>query len=240
MSDWLFDLGNSRFKAAPWSGGAPGQVQAWPHGEDIHQAPVPRGRRAFVASVASQALTAAVLERLHANFDEVHVARSQAGCAGVEVAYRQPRRLGVDRFLALLAAHKGGGEVLLAGVGTALTSDLLDASGRHHGGRIAPSPTLMREILHARAAQLPAQGGQYREFADDTDDALASGCDGAAVALVLRSLEQGRQLLGRDPALLLHGGGAEALAPLLPQARLRPSLVLEGLAIWAGEADASR
>jgi pantothenate kinase, type III len=236
MSDWLFDLGNSRFKAAPWDGGAPGPVQAWPHGEDLHRAPVPRGRRAWVASVASPAMTAAVLERLHANFEEVHIARTLPGCAGVRVAYPQPQRFGVDRFLALLAAHQAGGDVLLAGVGTALTIDLLDAGGRHHGGRIAPSPTLMREVLHARAAQLPAQGGDYVEFADDTEDALASGCDGAAVALVLRSLDQARQRLGREPALLLHGGGAEALLPLLPQARLQPSLVIEGLAIWAREA----
>lgn len=236
MSDWLFDLGNSRFKAAAWDGGAPGPVQAWPHGEDVHQAPVPRGRRAWVASVAGPAMTAAVLERLHAHFDQVHVATTRAECAGVRVAYAQPHRLGVDRFLALLAAHRAGGDVLVAGVGTALTIDLLDADGRHHGGRIAPSPTLMRQALHARAAQLPAEGGQYREFADDTADALASGCDGAAVALVLRSLEEGRQRLEREPALLLHGGGAEALAPLLPQARLLPALVLEGLAIWAREA----
>lgn len=239
MSDWLFDLGNSRFKAAPWDGGEPGPVQAWPHGEQVHQAPLPRGRRAWVASVAGQAMTAAVLQRLQAVFDEVHVATTGATCAGVRVAYPQPHRLGVDRFLALLAAHRAGGDVLLAGVGTALTIDLLDAAGQHHGGRIAPSPTLMREMLHARAAQLPAQGGHYHEFADDTADALASGCDGAAVALVLRSLALGRQRLGREPSLLLHGGGAEALAPLLPQARLRPSLVLDGLAIWAGEQSAA-
>ena len=238
MSDWLFDLGNSRFKAAAWEGGAPGPVHAWPHGEAVHQAPVPHGRRAWVASVASQALTSAVLERLHGRFEQVHVASTRAECAGVRVAYPQPQKLGVDRFLALLAAHRLGGDVLVAGVGTALTIDLLDASGQHHGGRIAPSPTLMREMLHARASQLPATGGSYREFADDTADALASGCDGAGVALVLRSLELGHQQLGREPALLLHGGGAEALAPLLPQARLQPSLVIEGLAIWAAESGA--
>ena len=35
MSDWLFDLGNSRFKAAPWHpGGGIGEVLAWPHGAD--------------------------------------------------------------------------------------------------------------------------------------------------------------------------------------------------------------
>lgn len=236
MSDWLFDLGNSRFKAASWDGGAPGAVHAWPHGEDVHQAPLPRGRTAWVASVAGEAVTASVLARLGAHFDRVRVATTRAECAGVRVAYPQPHKLGVDRFLALLAAHRAGGDVLVAGVGTALTIDLLDVSGRHHGGRIAPSPTLMREMLHARATQLPAQGGQYREFADDTADALASGCDGAAVALVLHSLEQARQSLGRAPALVLHGGGAAALAPLLPQARLQPSLVIEGLAIWAAQA----
>ena len=31
MSDWLFDLGNSRFKAAHWQGGADiGEARAWP------------------------------------------------------------------------------------------------------------------------------------------------------------------------------------------------------------------
>ena len=70
-------------------------------------------------------------------------------------------------------------------MGTALTIDLLGADGRHHGGRIAPSPRLMREALHARAVQLPPEGGRYAEFADDTDHALASGCAGAALALLM-------------------------------------------------------
>jgi len=240
MTDWLFDLGNSRFKAASWQdGGGIGDVLAWPHGADALVAgdashgPLPRGRHAWVASVAAPALTTQVLALLRERFEQVHVAHTAASCAGVRVAYAQPQRLGVDRFLALLGAHAAGGDKLVAGVGTALTIDLVDADGLHHGGRIAASPTLMRQALHQRAVQLPAAGGSYREFADDTEDALASGCDGAAVALIERSLQQAAQQLGREPALLLHGGGAEALLPLLPQARLRPALVLEGLALWA-------
>jgi len=242
MSDWLFDLGNSRFKATAWRAGAGiGDVLAWPHGIDNLAAGgaavdgMPRGRQAWLASVASPVLTAQVLALLRGRFEQVHVARTQAECAGVRVAYAQPQRLGVDRFLALLHAHALGGDVLVAGVGTALTIDLLDADGLHHGGRIAPSPTLMRQALHQRAAQLPEMGGEYSEFADDTADALASGCDGAAVALVERSLQQAGRRLGRAPALLLHGGGAEALLPWLPQATFHPALVLEGLAIWARE-----
>lgn len=240
MSQWLFDLGNSRFKGAPMQAdGRVGDVTAWPHGGEAFDAGdiarLPSGDVAWLASVASPELRERVLQALSGRFRRVVVARTQARCAGVEIAYARPERFGVDRFLALLGAGEQGVPALVAGVGTALTIDLLDGEGRHRGGRIAASPTTMREALHQRAAQLPARGGAYREFADDTDDALASGCDGAAVALIERSLREAGRLLGREPALLLHGGGAEPLLPWLPTASERPRLVLEGLAAWARE-----
>ncbi len=237
MSDWLFDLGNSRFKFAPLHGDQPGSVQAWAHGAEAMTTSalqaLPRGGSAWVASVAAPALTAQVMALLHERFEQVHVARTLAQCAGVSVAYAKPEKLGVDRFLALLAAARTRQPVLVVGVGTALTIDLMDADGQHRGGRIGASPTVMREALHARAVQLPAGGGDYVEFANDTADALASGCDGAAVALVERSLRQGAELLGHTPELLIHGGGALPLLPLLPAAQYHAALVLDGLARWA-------
>ncbi|WP_312345283.1 type III pantothenate kinase [Stenotrophomonas acidaminiphila] len=237
MSDWLFDLGNSRFKFAPLDGAVAGSVQAWAHGAEAMTAAaleaLPRGHTAWVASVAAPALTATVMELLRARFAHVQVARTLPACAGVTIAYARPEKLGVDRFLALLAAAATRRPVLVVGVGTALTIDLMDADGRHLGGRIGASPTVMREALHARAAQLPTSGGDYAEFANDTADALASGCDGAAVALVERSLRHGADLLGTAPSLLVHGGGALPLLPLLPDAEYRPALVLDGLARWA-------
>lgn len=236
MSQWLFDLGNSRFKFAPLrEDGRVGDVQAWAHGAELldedSAAALPRGEVAWVASVAAPALTAQLLEWLQGRFARVEIAQTVAECAGIRVAYAEPRRFGVDRFLALLGA-RGQGAVLVAGVGTALTIDLLDGGGQHQGGRIAASPTTMREALHLRAAQLPVLGGDYAEFANDTADALASGCDGAAVALIERSLQQAALRLGQV-RLLLHGGGAPPLLPLLPGAEHRPSLVLDGLATWA-------
>ena len=59
-----------------------------------------------------------------------------------------------------------------------------------------------------------------------------SGCEGAAVALIERSVDQAAARVGTRPALLLHGGGALALRALLPEARMRPDLVLAGLARW--------
>jgi len=243
MSDWLFDLGNSRFKYAPLQGDRAGDVQAWAHGAEDLRGEVlralPRGDTAYVASVAAPNLTATMLEILRMRFQRVQVARTEPVLAGVRIAYAAPERFGVDRFLALLAAARARQSVLVVGVGTALTVDLLDADGRHHGGRIAASPTTMREALHARAVQLPPTGGVYEDFANDTSDALASGCDGAAVALIERSLQVGAERLRAPVSLLVHGGGAPALLPLLPAATdHQPLLVLDGLARWAVHASA--
>lgn len=240
MSAWLFDLGNTRLKCAPLQAdGRPGPVVAIPHADVAFEVPLaqllpPRFDVAHVASVAPPALTVRVLQQLGRHCTRMSLARTQPALAGVRIAYAEPRRLGVDRFLGLLATHaEGEGATLLVGVGTAITLDLLDAAGMHHGGRIAPSPTLMREALHARAPHLPAQGGRYKAFARDTDDALASGCEGAAIALVEQSLRDATRLLGVTPQLRVHGGGAGALLPHWPQARPAPDLVLRGLAVWA-------
>lgn len=256
MSIWLFDLGNTRLKCAPLrSDGSIGEVLSIAHGgvhahgmHGMHAesrfgallAPALPARIdvAHVASVAAPGLHAALMDALAARGARITEVATQKTFGAVEIAYAQPQRLGVDRFLALLGARaRDPAAALIVGVGTALTVDLLDGAGRHRGGRIAPSPALMRASLHARAAQLPEHGGSYREFAADTDDALASGCDGAAIALVQRSLEQAQDLLGCAPRLLLHGGGAQTLCPQLPMAVPVPMLVLEGLAAWARAGD---
>lgn len=251
MSDWLFDLGNSRLKLAPLlPDGRVGQVEARGHDIPDWSARLPSGRTAWVCEVASSTLSLELLQALAARFQRVSVARTRASLAGVRVAYAQPGRLGVDRFLAMLGARAAGaGPWLVVGVGTALTLDLLAADGRHVGGRIAPSPTVMRASLHARASHLPADGGRFVEFAADTQDALASGCNGAAIALVERSLASARDVLGCDATPILHGGGAGALAPHLGDSagggtavsvRLEPALVLHGLAGWARAGTAAR
>ncbi|GAB1406854.1 type III pantothenate kinase [Thermomonas brevis] len=233
MTTWLFDLGNTRVKFAPLlADGGIGGTTALTHGDDdAWLAGLPEGEVACIASVASDARSAALLDGLAARFARLHRARTEPRLGALRIAYANPANLGVDRFLAMLACA-GDGASLLVGVGTALTVDLLDAHGRHRGGRIAPSPQLMRQALHQRAAQLPAEGGDYAEFADDTAHALASGCDGAAIGLVERSAEAARALLGEAPLLRVHGGGATVLRDLLPAHRFQPDIVLRGLARW--------
>jgi len=244
MKTWLFDVGNSRLKFARLlPDGNLDKVIVHTHdGQALtagwEQTLPAHMDAAEVVLVAAPPIRAALLDVLVAHARRISLVATRKHCAGVKVGYAQPQRFGADRFLTLLAAHtRAAHPWLVVGVGTALTVDLLDADGRHLGGRIAASPTLTRAALHERAAQLPAQGGAYLPFADNTGDALASGCLGAAIGLIEHSLHAARAQLGRTPALLLHGGGAEALLPWLPQAALAPSLVLEGLAVWVRWAD---
>ena len=233
MKTFLFDLGNTRLKYAELGAdGQPGETTAVAHHEDRAWLDhLPHGDVACIASVGPAPRHVALLDGLATRFTRLHVVRTQPALGRLRIAYAYPQHLGVDRFLAMLAAVEAG-PALLVGVGTALTCDLLDGDGLHRGGRIAPSPVLMRQALHARAPVLPEHGGTYAEFADDTNHALASGCDGAALALVERSLEQAERLLGARPVLWLHGGGAAALRARLPAHQWVPDAVLRGLACW--------
>ncbi len=247
-SNWLFDLGNTRLKWARLDGAALGEVHALAHVEsgsaeerlDRAFAQIAAGATAWLASVAGDALTTDVSSALERRDVRVRRVHTQAAFAGIRIAYAEPARLGVDRFLALIAAHARAPRAwLIVGVGTALTLDLLAADGTHHGGLIAPSPALMRESLARRAPQLAEHGGAVVDFATETLDALASGCGLMAHALIERSLHAATQRLGAMPTLLLSGGGvavldAAALADGWPAPVERePHLVLHGLRLWA-------
>lgn len=68
--------------------------------------------------------------------------------AGVRNAYRDPARLGADRWAALIGARScAAGRVCVIDCGTAVTIDVLDAQGIHQGGLIAPGLALMRNSL---------------------------------------------------------------------------------------------
>ena len=63
---------------------------------------------------------------------------------GVRCAYADPARLGVDRWVAVLAAyHAAHGAACVLDAGTAVTFDAVAADGRHLGGLIFPGARQM-------------------------------------------------------------------------------------------------
>ena len=139
--EWLFDLGNTRLKFAPvLSGGEIGDTVALAHVDgDSAALALPQGAVAHVASVASAATTVGLLDGLARRFGRIQIARTQAHCGPLRIAYAQPARLGVDRFLALLAAahSRNATGVLLVAVGTARGA----AQRSTARSRVPPSPS---------------------------------------------------------------------------------------------------
>lgn len=161
-------------------------------------------------------------------------ARSEAERDGLRNAYADPSRLGVDRWLALLAAwHHTRGACVVVDAGTALTVDAVDGSGQHLGGIIAAGLQASEQaVLGAtrfpvRDAALPIHSGLGR----DTEACVRQG----AMLSVLGAIDRAAAI---QPAArrYLCGGDAATLAPLLTRDwELRPQLVLEGLAVLIGE-----
>jgi type III pantothenate kinase len=184
----------------------------------------------------------------------IHFARSAAAGGGVRNGYRESWRLGADRWVALIGAHHEHADMDLCvvGIGTAMTIDLLDASGRHVGGNIIPGPRLMIESLLMRTAGIQRRAGGRaairradREpappdseplllFAHDTRAGLIAGARHACAAAIEHARREAGRQLGRRPRLILAGGAMDVIAPLLESPyRREDDLVLRGLAAIA-------
>jgi type III pantothenate kinase len=173
--------------------------------------------------------------------------RTSRSAGGVRNAYRDPWRLGVDRWASLIGAHAEYPHraLCLVAVGTAMTIDLLDAKGAHRGGSIIPGPDLMVDALLERTAGIRHRAGGRSAahdahrvrgaaalFARSTRHAVAAGAVHAAAALVRESVQAGNRLLGRRPLLIVAGGGATAVIRVLHAAhRRQDDLALRGLAV---------
>jgi type III pantothenate kinase len=231
----LLDIGNTRVKWAALDGGVLSPTQAlalavltdaWPprdlfsHGVD----------EVVLASVASATVTALIEARVAVHGLRLRRIPAPASTPRLSLAYAEPQRLGVDRWLTMLAA--GDEATMVVSCGSALTLDLVDADGLHRGGLIAPSPERMREALLSHVPHLQGDG-RVVDFAASTADAVASGAVLAAVALIERQWRCAAALLGAPPRLWLTGGGRTALLPHLgaPFAE-REQLVFEGMAAW--------
>ena len=169
---------------------------------------------------------------------DVHFARSEKAAYGVRNGYRQPRRLGVDRWIALIGARaETRSAVCVVDAGTAVTIDAMDKTGQHLGGQIIPGPRLMTAALSKETNDIGPPTGTVRDpgsgmglFATNTGGAVQSGTLSAvcgAIEWAAKTMRSG----GLRPKIVLTGGDASRILKQLDGNVLhRPHLVLQGLA----------
>lgn len=239
----FFDVGNSRVKWAAWDGArwvAEGNIpsDAEPPVDWIKA--VPKPDEIWLASVSAETRVARLGEACETAFGVTpQRLRTPVEGRGVRCAYADPARLGVDRWLAVVAAFvETGGPAIVFDCGTAITVDAVRADGEHLGGLIMPGIGLMRRALYGSAANIPDEGeGDVGLLARDTRSAVSGGTLYAAVAFMQHVAAELRGHLGGQTKVLLTGGDAERLRPLLsPDFEWRPRLVLDGMRATVEEA----
>ena len=125
---------------------------------------------------------------------------------------------------------------LVVMVGTAVTVDALDQNGHFLGGLILPGFGLMLRALEMGTAGLKAPTGEAVEFPTNTSDALMSGGTDAIAGAVERMHRKLRARTGMEPQLIMSGGAAVKLAPIVTDLKVEmvDTLIFDGPAAPAG------
>ena len=198
-------------------------------------ASIEQPQQIWISSVAAPAAEAELARMLAGRWSvRPWFARTQDRTGDLCNSYADPARMGVDRWLAMLAARERTGDRLcVVDAGSALTIDMVSASGQHEGGYIIPGPALME-----RALLLDTDRVRFEEEVDyalspgtSTAEAVRHGIALASAGALLLALDR---VVGEPAALLFCGGGGEALMRLLDRGgEYVPDLVFEGLEVMA-------
>ncbi len=235
----LIDIGNSRLKWAwsdktLWESGAVAidnhsanhlmQTIGEPHG-----APLQVG----VVSVASEELLHGITQAAQEKWGASVISmQSQLHQAGVRNGYDDPKQLGNDRWVALIAARtQTQSPVCVLSCGTAITIDAMNEHGEFIGGTIFPGLELLRRSLRHGTVGIDHTDGKNESCqAASTVGAVMGGTLYGLAGAINRIVAEHRRVLGGKCAYIATGGSAEVLAPLLDfPVQIVPDLILHGI-----------
>lgn len=256
----LLDVGNTRIKWAQLLGTALTPQQALVHKGVAQKEWLDklfrerfRPARVLVASVAGAEMAELIRTQAQLKWQVTpEFASSTSIAGGVTNAYPEPSALGVDRWLAVIAAHEMAGAACVIDAGTAVTVDVVDTKGLHRGGLIVPGIDMMVNALLDRTSEI-AQKARKRPgsartdaiaavqmFASSTAAAVANGALVTLAAAADRAAAEAIRQCGGSARILLTGGDAERLARAMQtRTEIVPELVLRGLAVLAREQPAA-
>ncbi len=243
MSELLIDLGNTRLKWRLVHHGLVQDFGAIPIRQlslaQLHSRLPASFDTLFFASVANEKNTSLLESWAAENQVPYRRFSTQAHFKGLVNAYQDTLSLGVDRWLAMVAARQLTQEaVCVVDCGSAITFDYITAEGHHEGGYIIPGARLMVQSLTRDTANIHLSELEYSQRSDqanhlpglNTFDAVSSGCNKMALHGVYALIKEA-QLNGYD--VLLCGGDGKLIANELGLTYIE-GLVLDGVAEVAG------
>lgn len=194
--------------------------------------------RCRMVSVRGDAETRLLTEVIASSLGiEVICAAPSAMLAGVTNGYEDFRRLGLDRWLAVVAAYQLCREpCVVIDLGTAVTIDLIARGGRHLGGYITPGMALLTEQLRIHTKRILYDAEEARVALSDTSpgrstsEAVERGCLRMLRSYIEDQIAYAAQCLGSEPVIYVTGGDASLFAEAR-QVEFVPDLVFKGLAI---------
>ena len=245
MTFLAIDVGNSRLKWALYDAARPGTamlahgVEFLDHIERLSEGPwagLPAPTHMLGCVVAGDAIKRRVVEQMELWDVPAHWVVPSQEEAGVVNGYDYPTRLGADRWVAMIGARhrllaQGPARpLILAMVGTAVTVEALDTSGRFLGGLIVPGHGIMLRALESGTAGLHVPTGEVRLFPSNTSDALTSGGTYAIAGAVERMYQHLLQHCGQEPVCMMTGGAGWKMAPSMARPfELVENLIFDGL-----------
>ncbi len=189
--------------------------------------------RCRLSSVRSSAVIGELCRSIQQGFNiKPELPKPKSGIGGIVYDKADPRKLGDDRWLAMLGARRFYPEktVMVVDSGTALTLDVINSQGVFQGGMICPGVGTMLKSLTDAAdlLVLPDDKNYSRARAHNSVQAVLNGVVSMAAALVEREVQK----ISGDVTVVLCGGDAPVLAEQLTiPAEYCPDLVFDGLEV---------
>ena len=205
----------------------------------------PSGIEKAVASSVLDSKISLKLEKKFKSFFGFNIEFIEAGKNFHDVlnGYDEPLSLGVDRWVAMIAARtEFKKDVMLIDMGTAITIDLIDKYGIHQGGKILPGFKLMSEALNKNTSNIQQiinlhdiEKKDVQFWGKDTRNVIISGIISAISGAIQVSLDKLNNDV-EEPVVIITGGDSEIFKDYLDRAyKFRPNLVLSGLAVLASQ-----
>jgi len=157
-------------------------------------------------------------------------ARTQSLCGRVKNSYADPSKMGIDRWLAMVAAYdRAECQVIVVDCGSAITIDFVSKDGQHDGGYIIPGLRLMQESLLRNTAQVRFDESVSNLLYMPGTNTAEAVMHGAAFTLNGLALSIRQKVDAEGAQLFITGGDGALFHKMAGVGQYLPDLVLEAL-----------